>query len=315
MKYIIIIFLLFLFLASCDTKDITYPQKSNLKLFINEIMADNQTTVPDENNEFDDWVELLNNDDHTINLKGFLLKNNTKIYKVNSNLEIAPGEHLIFWCDGDSSDNHTNFELSAVSDKIVLFDDENKIIDKLEFTDLETDVSFGRIPDGGEELGFLYPTPGTENPNPNAYYIVINEFMASNNVTVFDPDFNNAGDWIEFYNPTDTFADISGWFLTDDPAVPDKWKIPGATAVEAKGYLLVWCDQMDGQPDSVKTALHTNFTLQKHGEFIQLSRNDGTIEDSLTYGEQTTDISYGRLPDGSDNWQILENPTPGFANQ
>ena len=314
MKYIIIIFLI-LFLASCNTKDITYPQKSELRIFINEIMADNETTISDEDGEFEDWFELLNADNRSINLKGFLFKNNDKIYKLNSNLEIAPDEHLVFWCDGDSVGKHTNFEFSAAADKLVLFDDDNKIIDQVEFTNLETDVSFGRIPDGGEELGFLYPTPGTINPDPSTYHVVINEFMASNNATIFDPDFNNAGDWLELYNPGESFADISGWFLTDDPTVPDKWKFPGATIVEANSFLLIWCDRMDGQPDSLKTALHTNFTLQKHGEFIQLSRNDGTVEDSLSYGEQTTDISYGRIPDGADNWQFFENPTPGTSNQ
>ncbi|MDN5354963.1 MAG: hypothetical protein PWQ09_1719, partial [Candidatus Cloacimonadota bacterium] len=43
---------------------------------------------------------------------------------------------------------------------------------------------------------------------------------------------------------------------------------------------------------------------------------DGTtIIDSLTFGEQTSDVSYGRLPDGSDTWQFFDVPTPGESNQ
>jgi hypothetical protein len=35
--------------------------------------------------------------------------------------------------------------------------------------------------------------------------------------------------------------------------------------------------------------------------------------DTLTFGEQSDDVSYGRYPDGSDTWQLM-NPTPGAAN-
>ncbi len=38
-----------------------------------------------------------------------------------------------------------------------------------------------------------------------------------------------------------------------------------------------------------------------------------TVVDTLTFGEQSDDISYGRYPDGSDTWQLM-NPTPGAAN-
>ena len=35
----------------------------------------------------------------------------------------------------------------------------------------------------------------------------------------------------------------------------------------------------------------------------------------MVYGEQTTDVSYGRYPDGTGTADFLENPTPGAANQ
>jgi hypothetical protein len=36
--------------------------------------------------------------------------------------------------------------------------------------------------------------------------------------------------------------------------------------------------------------------------------------DKVLYGPQTTDVSYGRAPDGTDNFQFFELPTPGVAN-
>ncbi len=38
------------------------------------------------------------------------------------------------------------------------------------------------------------------------------------------------------------------------------------------------------------------------------------VIDQITFGEQTTDISYGRYPDGADNWQFFAVPTPEASN-
>lgn len=40
---------------------------------------------------------------------------------------------------------------------------------------------------------------------------------------------------------------------------------------------------------------------------------DGTLLDSVGFGDQVTDISYGRDPDGSINWYTM-NPTPGWSS-
>ena len=34
----------------------------------------------------------------------------------------------------------------------------------------------------------------------------------------------------------------------------------------------------------------------------------------MTFGKQLRDVSYGRIPDGSSNWEHLTIPTPGWAN-
>jgi len=75
-------------------------------------------------------------------------------------------------------------------------------------------------------------------------------------------------------------------------------------------YLLIWCDNDEKQGD-----LHTNFKLSTGGEFLAIVNPDGgTIIDSITFGEQTTDISFGRFPNESENWSFLM-PTPLSTNQ
>jgi hypothetical protein len=55
--------------------------------------------------------------------------------------------------------------------------------------------------------------------------------------------------------------------------------------------------------------------LSASGEFIAFVDSNGlNIIDSLAFGPQTTDISWGRSPDGSNYWELL-TPTPGSSNQ
>ena len=49
-------------------------------------------------------------------------------------------------------------------------------------------------------------------------------------------------------------------------------------------------------------------------QYTETLNNDTFILDSLTFGEQVTDVSVGRKPDGSDNWVTFETPTPGASN-
>ena len=75
------------------------------------------------------------------------------------------------------------------------------------------------------------------------------------------------------------------------------------------GHLLIWCDD-----DESQGALHSNFKLSSGGETLALIKPDGTtIIDYISFGSQTTDQSYGRIPDGSDEWGFM-SPTPGYSN-
>lgn len=72
-------------------------------------------------------------------------------------------------------------------------------------------------------------------------------------------------------------------------------------------YLIVWADNNN-------SGYHTNFKLSRDGEQIALYNRDTTLVDSLTFGRQSTDISYGRKTDGNTPWVYFTIPTPGLAN-
>ncbi len=132
------------------------------------------------------------------------------------------------------------------------------------------------------------------------YYhdIVINEFMASNSTTVYDQNYEY-NDWIEFYNTTAQDISMNGMFLSDDFSFPYKWIFPD-TVILANDYLIVWTDN-----DTTQMGLHTNFALRKSGEDIILLNSDETYLDGLHFGQQYTDTSYGRYPNGTGDFGFM----------
>jgi hypothetical protein len=144
--------------------------------------------------------------------------------------------------------------------------------------------------------------------------LVINEFMASNNSSIQDPQSQN-DDWIEIHNFGSGPINVGGMYLTDDLSSPTKWQIPNnnpsETVITRGSYMLIWADS-----DISDAGLHANFKLNADGEEIGLFDKDGqTLIDSVIYTKQMTDISYGRYPDASENWHLFDNPSPVARNQ
>ena len=87
--------------------------------------------------------------------------------------------------------------------------------------------------------------------------VVVNEYSAANLATTID-NHNDYEDWVEFYNPDTTAADISNYQLSDNPDKPDKWKFPQGPAISAGGYLVVW---LSGRDEAMNGFIHANFKL------------------------------------------------------
>jgi len=100
---------------------------------------------------------------------------------------------------------------------------------------------------------------------------------------------------------------LSGLFLVEGA---DQWQFPDTmNIIQPEDFLLIWCDDNETQGP-----LHTNFKLSMDGEQIVLMRSDGiTIIDSISFGSQVIDQSFGRIPDGSQEWNFMV-PTPGLPN-
>jgi hypothetical protein len=140
--------------------------------------------------------------------------------------------------------------------------------------------------------------------------LFINELMADNDAAVAGPK-GTYPDWVELYNAGNLSIDLSGMYLTDDLANPKKWAFPNGTNMNPRDYLVIWADGYVGQG-----VLHASFTLKANGETIALFASDGTtLIDSVTYGKQVRDVSYGRFPDGASKWDYFTASSAGSANE
>ncbi len=142
--------------------------------------------------------------------------------------------------------------------------------------------------------------------------VVLNEFMASNTSTLADPQ-GEFDDWIELRNVTDSVVSLTGRYLSDEPNNPRKWQFPAGTTIPANGFLLVWADE----DTAITNGLHASFKLSAEADEIYLTDTDANfnqILDTVSFGSQASDISYGRSAADADVWLPM-SPTPGASNQ
>ena len=137
-------------------------------------------------------------------------------------------------------------------------------------------------------LGFQNPTNG----------LVINEFMASNDGTIAASD-GEYYDWIELYNASPNSIQLSDYGLTDNLSNPSKFILPNTT-LAAGDFVLLWASD-----EALADPYHMPFKLSKSGEEIALFYDPNGAADTvdyISYGAQTTDVSYGRSFDASPQW-------------
>jgi len=177
------------------------------------------------------------------------------------------------------------------------------LIDSIVFGLQIDGFSIGRIGYGGV-WKLNQPTFGQSNisqPLGDPAKLKINEWLA-NGVVLFEDDF------IELYNPSSAPVDLSGLYLTDEPvARPTKQSLGLLSFVPPSGYMVFEADDHN-EPG------HLDFRLSADGEMIGLFDADLNEIDKVLYGPQTTDVSQGRTPDGTDNIEFFVLPTPGVAN-
>jgi len=152
------------------TMRFSYPLISG-PLFINEFLASNQNIKRDQFGEYDDWAEIYNASDEPVWLADYFLSDNMGSpgkYRFPEAFLEAGGFYLV-WLDDQKEQgvNHANFKISKDGEELRLSEGPSTgfiLVDSIEFELQETDISMGRMVDGGPDwILFPAPTPGFSN--------------------------------------------------------------------------------------------------------------------------------------------------------
>ncbi len=296
-------------------------------IHINEIFLCNNL-CPDQNGS---WLEIYNSGNSEINISNLYISKSISdlAYVQISDSEplrtqIPAKSYLRIWINKSNPDNILFFNLDPETEGGTYFisqliEDIPYILDTLSYSIVDNNRSFGRYPDGEIFLSeFSTPTPGLANIADSIALIqnlFINEILASNTNNETD-NYGEYSDWLEIYNAGFESVDIGGLYLTDDFDNPTLYQIPNnkpdSTTIISGGFIIIWADK-----DLYQGILHADFKLDNIGEelgLVQLNGSDTIFIDSIRFGPQSQNISYGRYPDASSNIISMEETTPGSNN-
>jgi hypothetical protein len=134
-------------------------------------------------------------------------------------------------------------------------------------------------------------SPGSADPLPAGLLenLVINEILAHTDLPLVD--------YVELFNHSSLPVNLSGCWLSDDPAT-NKFRIPDGTTLGARGF-------------AVFDQAQLGFSLGSDGETVYLvNPNQTRVIAALRYDGQANGVAYGRFPDGAPAFQELQSRTP-----
>ncbi|MHC4852909.1 MAG: lamin tail domain-containing protein, partial [Planctomycetota bacterium] len=139
-------------------------------IVINEFLTSNKTGIKDEKGQVEDWLELYNTTNSSVNVGGMYLTDDVTTpteWQIPTNTMIAAGGTLLIWLDNDPLDGplHATFKLTSLGEAVFLFDKDGKTrVDSFTFGKQVADVSTGRLTDGGSQwVTFGSPSPKSLN--------------------------------------------------------------------------------------------------------------------------------------------------------
>lgn len=152
----------------------------------------------------------------------------------------------------------------------------------------------------------LNGSPGVADPAPpNLPGIVITETLTHTDPPLLDT--------IELFNPTAGLVNLTGWFLTDDPHKPKKYRIPTDSFISPGGYLTFNANQFGAGAQG--------FSFSSTGEQVYLFSGDANTNltgyaHGFDFGAAPNAISFGRYVNsqGAEQFVLQRQNTLGAKN-
>lgn len=282
------------------------------EIYITEVLPN-----PSGEESTDEFIELYNSSNTTVDLTGWELSDSTsRNYTISGS--ISAGQYVTFYREV------SGVALNNSGDSIELYQPDGTLLDVVEYADsAEEDVSYA-LADDDEWYWTTTMTPGRSNTitgitdstedsesseededtkntddindeedNLQGYdfsdHIELSEALP-------DPEGSDVTDeWIELHNTGSTAVDLYGWQVADPSKV---YTISESTELSSNGYLVL-------------SVIDTGISLNNSGDTITLYDPAGDIMDEISYTDSETGYSYARV---SGSWNWTSSLTPGESN-
>ena len=286
----------------------------------------------------DEWVELYNNTDNTINLGGWLLKAIDGTPKINLT-GVIPGKSFYLL---ERTDDNTVPEISAdqiftgalgnSGENLELYDNSGNLIDSLtcasgwfagdnttkqtmerknsqlsgsDSSNWQTSQNPGGTPEAkNSEQGTINNEQKTENLTGSSSLpapLETKEYPPSiviNEILSSPEGPDTEEEWIEIFNQNNFEVDLSNWQITDIEGKTTIFTFPAGTKITPNGFLVL------SRPT-------TKITLNNDGDGLNLIQPNGKIIDSVTYEKAPRGQSFNKTNSG---WVWSSTLTPGSTN-
>lgn len=169
---------------------------------VNELMAQNTTGATDPAGDYEDWVELYNNNNYQVDLSGYYLSDSTTTlnkWQFPSGSIIPANGYMIIWADDEVIEGalHASWKLSVGGESVTLSNPSQNIVDQVIFGAQTTNMGYARVPNGTGNFVIQAPT-----------------FNGNNQVPLGSADFEIANsEFIMYPNPASTSFNLN---FTDD---------------------------------------------------------------------------------------------------
>lgn len=290
-------------------------------ILISEVQKNNRVSVIDGDGDRSEWAEIANFSDKAQSLQGYFLSDDPQnAYKwALPDMELPAGGYLLIFLSGkDRTDPkgelHASFRLSDEENELFLTCVDGMYQQVMPLDNLDGyNISIG-LDAAGEIRYFSQPTPGYQNGRGFEIADLVGYFRTDglfiSEVSAAGAPQSGANDWIEFYNGSEAAIDLTGWYLSDDPADPRKWQFP-AMSIRAGEYLVVEAtSHVARQKENTAT-----FGISGRGETIVLSDTEGMLVDAFETGALEYGVTSGRIEnDASIARVFFQKATRGKKN-
>lgn len=277
----------------------------------------------------DEFVELYNDSNDSVNLSGWSLRRKSagdttakgSSLKTFGSSDTIPANGYFLWTNSgsilkDLADTTTSSSLSD-NNSLALYDKNGDLIDSLtwgightlpfsptqfgnpdkkeSFTRELSMLSWGKTKQTSPTNSHAQSMPVEEEPpspiDPGQQTILINEVFPN------PKEKDDAGEFIELYNPTDKAINISGWEIRD-ASVSGKYTFPNGSTLPSLEYLVISDKEF-------------SLSLNNSDEAVSLYDQSGRLVHQVKYEKTKEGVSLNLVGSGL---RGARKPTPGSAN-